>query len=279
MKNCRLIIGYVFIALAVSSLLYTEYQKQPDGKLHAYFLDVGQGDATLLVSPSGKQVLIDGGPNLDTLEYLGEHMPFFDRTIELLVLTHPDADHLTALPEILQRYNVQQVLISGVQGLSGRYQAFLDEVAQQQIPVMLADPEKDIDLGDGIILDVIWPPTGLLGKEVANKNDTSVVIRVLGGEQSILLTGDIEKDAEAAILSMQTDIRSDILKAAHHGSKTSSTQAFLEAVDPDTVIISAGRDNRFGHPHLSVLERFEELGYVIRHTANEGVIAVELALE
>jgi len=278
MKTLRTISAYLFIALAVSSLLYTEYQKQPDGKLHVYFFDVGQGDATLLVSPSGKQVLIDGGPNLDALEQLGNHMPFFDRSIDLLVLTHPDADHLTALPDVLRRYDVQRVLISGVQSSSGRYQALLDAIRQQQIPVLLADPDSDIDLGDGITLDVIWPPPGLLGKTVRNKNDTSVVIRVLGGKQSILLTGDIEKDAEAAILNMKTDVRADILKVAHHGSKTSSTQAFLEAVHPNAVIISAGRDNRFGHPHPSVTGRFQQLGYEIRNTATEGMIALEIEM-
>jgi len=265
----------VYAALIVLSILVVrELSLLPDGKLHVHFLDVGQGDAIFLVSPSGKQILIDGGPDLAVLEHIGRYMPFLDRTIELLVLTHPDADHITGLPEVLRRYEVERVLFSGAQHTSGRYDAFLTHLLEKEIPLIEANPGEDIDLGDGLVLDVIWPMPGVFGTAPKNANDLSVVLRVLYGDTAILLPGDIEEEAEIAILASGVDLESTILKVPHHGSRTSSSTGFLLAVDPEFAIISAGRDNQFGHPHSDVLDRYKRLGISVRTTVEEGVISL-----
>ncbi len=258
--------------LATSALALHELSLQPDGRLHAYVFDVGQGDSLLLISPSGKTVLIDGGPDLSLLEHLGNSLPFLQRTIDLLVLTHPDSDHIAALPELLRRYDVEQVLLSGVRHASARYMAFLDLLAEKRISVMFADPATDIDIGDGVVLDTLWPPKGTAGTEPDPANNSSVVFRVLSPDGNLLLAGDIERQAERALLATGADLRAGVLKVPHHGSRTSSSTGFLLAVAPDTAVISVGEDNSFGHPHEEITQRYAALGIDVRSTAQEGTI-------
>jgi competence protein ComEC len=276
MRSCnfgnRHLITLCIVLTAMCLLAGRELLLLPDGKLYVHFLDVGQGDATLVVTPSGKQILIDGGPDTGTLEHLGRYMPFFDRTIDLLVLTHPNADHLTALPEILRRYSVASVLLSGSDYGLGRYEAVIDEILSQKISVVLADPMQQIDMGDGVLLDVLWPSKETLAE--LDVNNASVVLRVLYKEESILLPGDIEFMAEQAILQSGISLRSTVLKAAHHGSKTSSSTGFLLATNPELVIVSAGEENRFGHPNTEVVHRLENMGIPLRSTAKEGTISL-----
>ncbi|MBU2259307.1 MBL fold metallo-hydrolase [Patescibacteria group bacterium] len=245
----------------------------PDGKLHVHFLDVGQGDSALLITPSGKQVLVDGGPDMSVLEHLGKYMPFFDRSIDLVVLTHPHTDHLVALPEVTRRYRVGHVLLAGTSTDVSHYLALLHEIQEQQIPVSIADPMADIDLGDGVILDVLWPINSFRNDK--NLNNTSVVVRALFADQSILLTGDIEQEAEDALLETGADVRSRVLKAPHHGSRTSSSQQFLLVVNPDQAIISVGEENSFGHPDPWTLERYSSLGIPTHETRKEGTVSME----
>lgn len=264
MRNKWIITG---ISIAVLVLTARELTLLPDGDLHAYVLDIGQGDSILIVSPSGKQIIIDGGPDLAALEHLGKHMPFFDRSIDLVVLTHPHADHLTALPDVLERYEVKNILIAGSESKNSRYQSFLSVAEEQKIPTIIANPSKDIDLGDGTMLDIIWPP-----RPQKSLNNSSVVLRILYKDYSILLTGDIEEEVENAILKIGADIRSDILKIAHHGSRTSSSNKFLKEVSPKLALISVGKGNRYGHPSSEVIERLSNKGIEIRTTEDEGAL-------
>jgi len=250
-----------------------ELRLLPDGRMHAHVLDVGQGDAILLVSPSGKHILIDGGPDTTVLRRLGKHMSFFDRTIELLVLTHPDADHVVGLPEILRRYRVEQVLLTGVRHDTAKYAWFIDELMRRRIPVLTPDPATDLDLGDGMVLDVIWPDPTIFGTVPDDANDTSIVLRAMTNDTRILLTGDIEEKAEHAILRSGADLTADILKVPHHGSRTSSSTGFLLATGPTLALVSAAKNSQFGHPHEDVLDRYAHFGIPVRNTGWEGVLS------
>ena len=219
------------------------------------------------MTPSGKQIVIDGGPNLDLLEHLDRALPFFDRTIDLVIITHPDADHITALPAVLNRYSVDRILMTGVEHSSGRYDALRSAIDRQMIPVLHPDPARDIVMGDGVVLDIISPVYGYAG----SSNNRSIVLRLLYKEHSILLTGDIEQEAEAMILASGADVQSQIIKVPHHGSRTSSSTGFLLAVRPDIGLISAGRDNRFGHPHGEIVERYRKLEIETQTTANGSI--------
>ena len=263
-----------FLLMGAAGLLMREIALQPDGRLHAHVLSIGQGDSIFLVSPSGAQILIDGGVDLSPLEEIGKRMPFFDRTIELVVLTHPNTDHMTVFPELLKRYTVKQVLLSGVQFDLGLYEAMLEEIDRAGIPVILADPAKDIVFDDGLILDIIWPPRTAFGSKPKESNDASIVMRAMFGTGSILLTGDIEEPAESAILASGADVRSTVLKVAHHGSRTSSSTGFLLAVDPQLAVMSLGAGNSYGHPHQEVLDRFRHFGIPVQRTDLDGSVEI-----
>lgn len=263
------------VILSTLALVAREYRVLPDGKLRIHTLDVEQGDSILIVSPSGKQVLIDGGPDLSALERIGEYMPFFDRTIELLVLTHPDADHLAAFPDVLSRYKVERVLMSGIQHKSSLYSEFLDLLQKQNIPVILADSSQNIMIGDGLIFEVLWPSSQDVFANIQDPNGTSVVLMAHYGSDRILLTGDIEKEQEAIILASGIDMRADVIKVPHHGSRTSSSTGWLVAVHPKMALVSVGEENTFGHPHPDVMERYAQLDIPVRSTVEEGTISLE----
>ncbi len=267
----RLWLTIATIELVLLLLCAREIARGPDGRTHLSLLDVGQGDALLLTSPSGKQVLVDGGPDAAVVTQLPERMPLLDRTIELLVLTHPDLDHVGGLPEVLRRYRVERVLLTGVPKDTARYKEFLSLVKMEGAAIIPANPSVDIDMGDGLVLDVVWPHTEWVGKDV---NNASIVIRAFHGGRSALLTGDIEDKTERAILASGEGIDADFLKAAHHGSRTSSGTGFLLAVSPEEIVISVAKANSYGHPHPSVLERYEWLKIPWRSTAELGIVDV-----
>jgi len=262
------------ILLAAFLLLGHEWSRLPDGKLHLNVWDVGQGDAILITTPGYQRILVDGGPDLSVLERLGDDLPFFDRRIDLLVLSHTDADHVRSFPEILQRYDVQRVLMTGVARDTSTYEAFLVKLNEVDVPVILADADHDLDLGNGVVLDVLWPDRRLYGEEVKEPNDASIVAQLRYGDHEVLLTGDISDNVETALLKQGYDLRSDILKVPHHGSRTSSSTGFLLAVEPKLAVISVGRDNTYGHPHPHVTARYASLGIPLRSTAEEGSIKV-----
>jgi competence protein ComEC len=262
------------LLLIVNLLVWREYSLQPRGKFSVTFFDVGQGDSTLLVTPSGAQILIDGGPDMRVLEHLGRTLPFFDRSIDAVVVTHPDTDHIVALPEVLHRYKVQLVVLAGTEKQLGRYQSILDVVRKKSIPVLFSTPGTVIDFSDGVSLEAIWPNNTDVSA-IKEPNNASVTLLATLDTVRILLTGDIEESAEKAILASGANVHASILKVPHHGSRTSSSTGFLLAVQPDLAILSSGTDNRYGHPHPEILNRYENLGIPVRNTALEGTISLE----
>lgn len=274
----RLLFALIVPALAAALLAWRESRLRGDGTVRVTFFDVGQGDGALIVSPSGKQVVVDGGPDESLLAKLGGAMPLLDRDIDLLVLSHPHLDHLASFPDILERYRVHAVLLTGVVGGSPAYQAFLRGIPAEGARVYLADPAQDIDLGDGLTLDVLSPEPGLLGSD-SDPNNTSVVVRARFGSSSVLFTGDMEVPQEEELLAQHVDVHADVLKVAHHGSKTSSSTGFLLAVAPRLAVISVARENRYGHPTPFIVERLRGLGMRVRMTMEEGDVCVRLGWE
>ena len=231
----------------------------PDGQLHVRFLSVGQGDAALITLPNGQQVLIDGGPGPTILlSELGRAMPFWDRNIELVILSHPDEDHLMGLVGLLERYQVGQVIDSiadNESDLSLRWQQLLTE---KNIPVQQAHTGMYVDLGDGAYLDVLYPQPDSLPTEVTDTNNASTVLRLVYGQVSFLFTGDLEEEGEHILLQAGHNLDSTVLKVSHHGAKEATTDLFLQAVGPQLAVISVG-DNRFGHPAQETLARLADV--------------------
>ncbi|MFH1671664.1 MAG: ComEC/Rec2 family competence protein [Candidatus Portnoybacteria bacterium] len=240
-----------------------------NGILEVIFFDVGQGDAIFVETPSKKQVLIDGGPDKSVLEKLNQEMPFYDRNIDLVILTHPDADHLTGLIEVLEYYQVGHILASGFENDTATYKLWQELIEEKDIDLTLAQTGQKIFLEDNIVLEILWPDQSKM-ETISESNNASVVGRLVYRQSEILLTGDIERKIENILLSQ--DLESDILKVAHHGSKTSTSYNFFQAVNPQIAIISVGEDNRYKHPNEEVLKQLENIS--VYRTDENGDIKV-----
>ncbi len=248
-------------------LAFFAWRSLPDGRLHVVFLDVGQGDAIFIQTPSGKQVLVDGGPSETILlSQLGRQMPFWDRTLDLVILTHPDSDHVTGLVGVLERYRVDRVIYREQERESEVYEYWLQLLASEGAAVYRGEAGLELALDEGLEMTVLHPGAELL----EDANDNSVVTRLVYGRVSVLLPGDIEAEVERRLAAQGVGLASTVLKAAHHGSCSSTTQEFLDAVEPEVVVISVGAENRFGHPCADVLERLGELS--VYRTDEQGVI-------
>lgn len=245
----------------------------PDGRLHVVFLDVGQGDAILITTPHGRQILVDGGPSPAQLgRQLGRRLPFWDKTLDLVVSTHPDSDHLTGLLEVIDRYQVDVILTSNVaenSPLSKEWERRLE--ANGRLAVM-AEAGMVLPLDDQVQAVALNPGPACISS--ADPNAHSVVLKLTFGQISFLLPGDIEADVEDRLVAGGSDLPATVLKSAHHGSKTSSSADFLAAVDPQLVLISVGVDNSFGHPSPEVLQRYADLGVPVFRTDERGAIEV-----
>jgi len=242
--------------LLVSILIWAAVLTMPDDKLHVSFLDVGQGDAILIQTPGHQNILIDGGPDPQKINLeLSKKLPFWDRTIDLMVSTQPQADHITGLVEVLRRYKVKQVLEPGVLYYSSIYYEWINLIKDEKIKHVIAIAGQEIDLGDNIKIEVLNPPSELFQGTSHDVDNNGVVLKLTWGRVSFLFTADIRDEAEFELVSQRASLRSTVLKVAHHGSKTSTSPQFLAVVDPEVAVISVGADNSFGHPSSEVVER------------------------
>lgn len=247
---------FVLPLLVIATLVWSVALTMPDDNLHVSFLDVGQGDATLIRTPGGQKILIDGGPDPQKINLaLGEKLPFWDRTIDLVVCTQPQADHVTGLVEVLQRYTVNQVLEPGLPSDSPIYQEWLKLVRDKGIEHSMARSGQEIVLGNEIKIEVLNPREGLLEETSHDVDNNGVVLRLSWGRVSFLFAADIREEAEYELIMQRANLKSTVLKVPHHGSRTSTTWHFLAAVEPRVAVISAGADNPFGHPHPDVVQR------------------------
>ncbi|MEK7585094.1 MAG: ComEC/Rec2 family competence protein [Patescibacteria group bacterium] len=237
------------------------------------FLDVGQGDAIYIEAPNGNQVLVDAGPGRQVLRALGTVMPFGDRSLDLIIATHPDADHIGGFPEVLKRYQVGAVMESGVRSDTSIDRAFGEAVAAEGAVRVAARRGERVVLGRGAYLDILFPDGEVSGWET---NTASIVARLVYGENEFLLTGDSPIKIERYLLGLDgAKLEADVLKAGHHGSRTSSAPEYVAAVHPDYAIISAGKNNRYGHPHQEVIDVFNKFGATILRTDELGTIIFE----
>lgn len=264
----------VFAVLAAGLLWYVQTQRQsvPPALASVAFLDVGQGDSELITLSADYQILVDGGPSQQVIDQLSLHMPVADRIIELVVLTHPDADHLAGLLSVLTEYEIKQILMPDVGKDTRMYQEWMELINEQGIDYRRLREPETITLSDSVTLTILHPSTDTMLKKMA-ANDWSIVMRLDINQISFLLTGDIEKEIEAELVEhYPTQLQVDVLKVPHHGSKTSSTPAFLQAVKPEFAVMSLGKDNRYGHPHREVTQRYVASHIPVRRTDQEGTL-------
>jgi len=272
-KNKRVVI-WILAVLSLAnvfawSVVYDLLQNKP---LEVNFFDVGQGDAVFVETPQGYQVLIDGGPGSAVLERLAQEMPFWDRDLDLIVLTHPEHDHIAGLIEVLKRYQVDHILWTGVVRDTGEYEEWKKIVGNRD-GVVIARAGQVISTPQTRFY-VLHPFESLESQTVKNTNNSSVALSLWYAENTFLFTGDLYQSVENDLVERNGNLSSDVLKIGHHGSKTSTGKGFLEAVRPKVAVISAGSGNRYGHPHEEVLDILNDYDINILRTDRDGDIKI-----
>ena len=244
------------------------WQKSPSNLLKVYFLDIGQGDSIFIETPTHKHLLLDGGPNKKVLTELGKILPFGSKSIDVMIESHPDKDHIGGLPEVVSRYNVGIFLEPGVESENSIDDELHTRLQAKNIPKIIAKRGMVINFGDGVSLKILFPNQDVSKWET---NDASIVAKLEYGEKSFLLTGDSPIKTENILLKLNPNILdSDVLKAGHHGSRTSTSLTYAEAVSPEYAVISAGKDNTYGHPTKEVLDILSQVGAKVVTTEIAG---------
>jgi competence protein ComEC len=293
----------IFTTAALTAAVITVINppiKQINGKLIVYFLDVGQGDSALIVFPRGKTMLIDGGgeirfdqgaQNLSAEDESQAETAFTDRAfsigeavvsrfiwslgrtrVDYVLASHAHADHMGGLLDVFRDIGVREAIVGYAPTNDPEYSLFSAAAKRGKIPIFAVAAGEKYEI-DGVTVEVLWPPRAN-GRAVTSGNDDSVVLRLAYGSISILLAADIEQNAEESLVISNANLKSDILKVPHHGSRTSSTDAFVDAVNPRVAVISVGERSRFGHPHASVVNRYLERGIKLLQTGRDGMVTV-----
>ncbi len=247
--------------------------KLADGKLHVYFLDVGQGDAILLILPDGYKVLVDGGPDNKILRELTDVLPFYDKSIDLVILTHPHPDHINGLIETLKRYSVADLLLTGINYSYPGYQTFLELMESNRIRSHFLSGQEDFKIGK-VLLDILFPLKSLQGRMFENVNNSSIVFRLIYGKEVLIFEGDLEKEGELKLLESGLDVSADFIKIGHHGSRTSSSENYLDRVGAKYAFILCGAGNSYLHPHVETLKKLAARGVRTWRTDLDGRIEV-----
>jgi beta-lactamase superfamily II metal-dependent hydrolase len=261
------------LILAVSVVWYAVYNQRPHG-LRFVMLDIGQGDALYIEGPNGTQVIVDGGPGDALLGQLSKVMSPFDRSIDLIINTNPDKDHFEGFIPLLDRYSVGAFMEAGTDASANPLWVELKKkVTDKHIPDIVARRGQRIDLGSGAYIDVLFPDRDVTG---LSHNDGSIVAKLVYGKTSVMLTGDSTQIIEKYLLSIDAaSLDSDILKVGHHGSKTSTSPEFVQAVSPEIAVMSSGKDNMYGHPNQETLDTLAKNNVEALDTCTMGMISFE----
>lgn len=276
---------FILLVGVFGYFLYVQTQKQSFDGVRVDMLQIGQGDATLITFDDGRQMLVDCAKDTGVLEALGKHMSFFDKTIDYLVITHPDYDHYGGCIDVLKTYTFHEIIYTGMQKKGRFFKEFIqaiDHEVQGGARYTQIDKAQIWNIGDAEI-SFLYPnkPLDILKQEVKNShksNNTSIVFMVSYGEIDILFTGDAEEEIEQYLIELygsQLDV--ELLKLGHHGSKSSSIKPFIEQTTPEASFVSAGKDNSYGHPAYDVVQRVKKAGSSIYETAVHGTISIYMS--
>ena len=260
-----MLLAAVLALLLIASM---EAWRAPDGKLHVSILDVGEGDGALIRTPMGKYILIDGGPDEAALEQTGTQMAFFSRTIDLLLLTAPATDRIGALPALVRRYRIGQVILPVITTKPPAHlQEFLDLLSQKRIPVMFAETTHPLHIESGVTL-------ALLQAVSAKGKPGPLLVLIEHAGRSLLLAGNAGAADEALLLKIHAPLAANTLVLGKHGSQTATSTGFLLAVHPSLALMSVGKDNLYRQPSSIILRRLAALHIPVRRTDEDGTIAL-----
>ncbi len=267
------ILVLVMLNVACMGLLFLPPSREPHG-LKVSVLNIGQGDSILVTGPTGVTMLVDGGPDKSVLRDLSAELGPLNRHIDLVVETHPDADHISGLADVFEQYHVSAFMTPGIpDGTATFKRVEADANAELGLKRITARRGMRINLGGGAYADVLHPDRDMSNE--TETNDGSITMHVVYGKTSFLLTGDLPSTVEDWLITLDGsdgELKSNVLKVGHHGSKYSTSDEWLAAVDPTTVAISVGKNNKYGHPNADTISRIQKQGAQIIETENVGTI-------
>ena len=251
-------------------ILYIYCRENSRGILTVAMLDIGQGDAILIEAPNGNKIMIDGGPDGVVLRRLGETLPFFERNLDMLIVSNPDKDHMGGFIPVLNSYQVANVMEPGTISPSATYEALESTILQKKVPKIIAERGMKITLSPDIYLYILFPDRDA---SKLKTNDGSIVAKLIYKNTSIMLMGDAPQKIEKYLIELDgNNLKSDILKAGHHGSKTSTVPSFVQTVSPQYALISAGLHNMYGHPNKETIQTLQKSHVKIFSTLGKGTI-------
>lgn len=262
------LVGISF-SVSLVSVIFLISLLQP-AKLKVSFLDVGQGDAILIQTPGGHDMLIDGGPSDAVLAQLAEHMNYFDRVLDVMIATHGDADHITGLIPVMKKYHVKTIVHSPKRSNTGVFENLESDMTDEGADVRVGKKGDEIDFGDGVIVHILHPTDN--ASQSSDTNDASVSVVVRYGDHSFLLSGDLTSKYESQLIQSALPKHVTVYKTGHHGSKTSSGEQLLTYIRPEYSVISAGKENKYGHPNPEAISRLEKYAKEILSTIDRGTI-------
>lgn len=267
-KAVYILLLCLFALTLVMGMIISYSQNQ---ELKVIFLDVGQGDA-ILIERGSKQILIDGGPSGQALlGKLGKYIPFWDREIEMIIATHPDSDHIAGLADAMKNYKVGLIMETSAESDSQMFKKYREIILTKNIESLKGEAGIKIKLADNQEMEILNPTSSDLWDK-SDTNSSSIVTRLSSGKDSFLFTGDLPGKQELDLISSGLALNSRVLKVAHHGSKYSTSQEFLDKIAPSEAIISVGKNNRYGHPAPETLERLQNKNIKILRTDEIGDI-------
>ncbi len=240
-----------------------------EGKAEVVFFDVGQGDAVFIKTPQGHRILVDGGPGDKILEHLGRELSFLEDKIDLVILTHPHYDHVAGLMEVLETYQVENVICTGVKGESDIALEWREEIKERGY--IKAEAGKRV-FSENFSLEIVHPEESLKGEKVDDLNTASVIAYLEMKGKDFFLTGDAYTPQEKEVLSSYNLPEVDVLKVGHHGSRTSTSGELVSTLSPAYGVIMVGEDNRYGHPHEETLETLRENEVKVLRTDKHGTV-------
>ena len=269
-KEIKILIAIIFLTVFLGFNVYSA--NKDSGKLRVNFFDVGQGDGIFIQTPDGIDILIDGGPDKTILEKLSNVMPFYDKHIDYLIITHEHEDHLRGAIEVMDRYQIDKIYYNKSSAGPAPYSVIFEDVIQEETKLIEVNDLEVINLGKDKELKIYSFAQSLAGK--SNTNNTSLMTKLSFEGSSFLFMADIESDLEEHVLEQDLELKADIIKISHHGSSNSNSTDFLAEVNPEIAVILVGLDNDFGHPSRRVIRRLERKSVQVYRTDLDGDIKI-----
>lgn len=261
---------FVVFLVIVCQLLFNIIENDNDGLMHLHMLDVGQGDAFLLQTVDKKYVLIDGGPSSNLIDVMADYMPFWQNRLDLVIATHGDSDHIGGLVELSERYDIEAFIYNGESKNTLIFEELMKNISFDGVDISIAQSGEEIRVGCCMEIDILWPGS----IKIEDSNDRSVSIIAKYKDFEIYMAGDLGYKYEEKITNnLGVDI--EVMKISHHGSRTSTSTKVVDNIRPQITLISAGKDNKFGHPHREVLDLLDKNNIIQYRTDIQGTVSIK----